>query len=84
MTSFTTSYDIKRHEEKIKSYALKKKIEKVVQPLRGKIPGTDGITSNIIKVGGKPVTQPEKLINLNYSEWSVKGLELYYNHSSAL
>lgn len=67
MTSFTTFYDIKRQEEKNLSYALKKKIEKVVKPLRGKIPGTDGITSNIIKVGGKPVTQPEKLINLNYS-----------------
>lgn len=55
-----------------------------MKTLRGKIPGTDGITSVIIKVGGNPVNQPEKLINLNYSERSVKGLELYYNHSSAL
>lgn len=68
MTSFTTSYDIKRREEKTLSYALKKKTQKVMKPLRGKIPGTDGITSNIIKLGGKPVIQPEKLINLNYSE----------------
>lgn len=68
MTSFTTSYDIKRREEKTLSYALKKKTEKVMKPLTGKIPGTDGITSNIIKLGGKPVIQPEKLINLNYSE----------------
>jgi len=65
-------------------YALKKKIEKVMKPLRGKIPGTDGITSGIIKVGGNPVTQPEKLTRLSCSEGSVKVLELYYNHSSAL
>lgn len=71
-------------KKKILPYALKKRIEKVMKPLRGKIPGTDGITSDIIKVGGNPVTQPEKLINLNYSEQSVKGVELYYNHSSAL
>lgn len=71
-------------EEKILPYAFRKQIEKVMKTLRGKIPGTDGITSVIIKVGGNPVNQPEKLINLNYSERSVKGLELYYNHSSAL
>lgn len=74
----------KRHEEKFLPYALRNKIKKVTKPLRGKILGTDGITSDIIKVGGNPVTQTEKLINLNYSEQSVKGLELYYNHSSAL
>lgn len=61
MTSFTTSYDIKRDvKKKILAYGLKMKTEKVRKPLRRKIPGTDGITSDIIKVGRNPVTQPEK------------------------
>lgn len=34
-------------------------IEKVMKTLRGKIPGTDGITSDVIKVGGNPVIQPQ-------------------------